>query len=314
MINTLQKRTPIPIETLRPGYWPLWLALGLLYLAIHLPWRWQYILGHGIGKLMYRIAGKRRRIASTNLRLCFPDLNDDEREQLLRKNFKYMGLAIMESGLSWWGNPKRLPQLGRITGMKHLQNALQRGKGVILLTGHMTSSDLGGKILGIAQMHTQSPLQVMYKPAHNLLINTMMVRGRELQARRLFKHRNIRGFMRGLQENLPSWYAPDQDFGLKQSVFADFFGIPTATLTSTARIAAKTGAAVVPCFPVRLDDGLGLEIRILPAWEDFPSGNDVIDARRINAAIEDVVREFPAQYLWMHRRFKTRPKGLPPVY
>ena len=314
MKHMSQTRTPIPLETLRPGYWPLWLGLGLLYLSIQLPWRWQSTLGHGIGKLIYLIAGKRRRIADANLRLCFPELNDNEREQLLRKNFKYVGLAVMESGLSWWGNPSRLPKLGLITGMQHLEKALQRGKGVILLTGHMTSSDLGGKILGIVQTHTKWPLQVMYKPAHNMLINIMMVRGRELQTRRLFKHRDIRSFIRGLQENLPSWYAPDQDFGLKQGVFADFFGVPTATLTATARIAAKTGAAVVPYFPIRLDDDQGFEIRILPEWEDYPSGDDVIDARRVNAAIEKVVREYPAQYLWMHRRFKTRPEGLPPVY
>jgi len=263
---------------------------------------------------MYRVAGKRRRIANINLRLCFPELNDGEREQLLRKHFKYVGLAVLESGLSWWGNPARLPKLGKITGIQHLEKALQRGKGVILLTGHMTSTDLGGKILGIAQMHTQHPLQAMYKPAHNLLINTMMVRGRELQARRLFKHRDIRSFIRGLQENLPSWYAPDQDFGLKQSVFADFFNVPTATLTTTARIAAKTGAAVVPYFPIRLDDSQGFEIRILPEWQEYPSGDDVVDARRVNAVIEEIVREFPAQYLWMHRRFKTRPKGFAPIY
>ena len=310
----MQKRTPIPLETLRPRYWPTWLGLGLLYLSIHLPWRWQSALGHGIGKLMYRVAGKRRRIANINLRLCFPELNDDKREQLLRKNFKYVGLAVMESGLSWWGNPARLPKFGQITGMQHLEKALQRGKGVILLTGHMTSTDLGGKILGIALMDTEHPIQAMYKPAHNVLINTMMVRGRELQARRLFKHRDIRSFIRGLQENLPSWYARDQDFGLKQGVFADFFGVPTATLTATARIAAKTGAAVVPYFPIRLEGDRGFEIRILPEWKDYPSGDEVADARRVNAVIEEVVREFPDQYLWMHRRFKTRPEGLPPVY
>jgi len=310
----LQQRTPIPLETLRPGYWLLWLGLGLLYLCIQLPWRWQSMIGRGIGRLIYRIAGKRRQIANTNLRLCFPTLSDIEREQLLREHFKYVGLAVVESGLSWWGNPASLPKLGQITGMQHLEKALQRGKGVILLTGHMTSTDLGGKILGIALMDTDHPIQVMYKPAHNLLINTMMVRGRELQARRLFKHRDIRSFIRGLQENLPSWYAPDQDFGLKQSVFTDFFGIPTATLTTTARIAAKTGAAVVPYFPIRLNGNQGFEIRILPEWKNYPSGDDIVDARRVNAAIEAVVQEFPAQYLWMHRRFKTRPEGLAPVY
>ena len=310
----MRTRTPIPRETLLPGYWPLWLGLGILYLGIQLPWRWQVSLGRGLGRLMYRVAGKRRKIADTNLRLCFPGLSDQEREKLLRENFQYMGLAIMESGLSWWGKSERLPALGRIKGLQHLEKALQRGKGVILLTGHMTSLDLGGKILALELLNTEYPIQAMYKPAHNLLVNTMMVRGRELQVRRLFKHRDIRSFVRGLHEKLPSWYAPDQDFGLKQSVFADFFGVPTATLTSTARIAAKTGAAVVPYFPIRLPGEEGFEIRILPEWENYPSGDDIADARRVNAAIEAIVREYPAQYLWMHRRFKTRPEGFAPVY
>jgi KDO2-lipid IV(A) lauroyltransferase len=263
---------------------------------------------------MYHVTKKRRKIADTNLRLCFPEYSPAKRQQLLHDNFKYMGLAVLETGLSWWGNPARLPKLGRIVGMHHLEKALQQRKGVILLSGHMTSTDLGGKIIGLALANTDNPLQVMYKPAHNLLINTMMVRGREQQAHRLFKHRDIRSFVRGLQENMPSWYAPDQDFGLKQSVFADFFGVPTATLTVTARIAAKTGAAVVPYFPIHLDNGKGFEIRILPAWKDYPSGDDVVDAQRVNTTIEKVVRKYPAQYLWMHRRFKTRPKGHPPVY
>jgi len=310
----LKQRTPIPLEALRPKYWPTWLGLGLLYLSIQLPWRGQVALGKGLGWLMYHVTKKRRKIADTNLRLCFPKYSPAERQQLLRDNFKYMGLAVLETGLSWWGNPARLPKLGKIVGMHHLENALQQRKGVILLSGHMTSTDLGGKILGLALANTDNPLQVMYKPARNLLINIMMVRGREQQAHRLFKHRDIRSFVRGLQENVPSWYAPDQDFGLKQSVFADFFGVPTATLTVTARIAAKTGAAVVPYFPIRLDNGEGIDIRILPAWKNYPSGDDVVDAQRVNTTIEKVVRKYPAQYLWMHRRFKTRPKGHPPIY
>jgi len=130
----------------------------------------------------------------------------------------------------------------------------------------------------------------------------------------VFKRQDLRAMLGSLKGNNPVWYAPDQDFGLKQGVFADFLGVPTATLTATAKLAARTGAKVVPFYPIRLPGNAGFEIRILPALEDFPSGDDVADARVTNAVLEEVVREHPEQYLWLHRRFKTRPEGAPAVY
>ncbi len=308
-------RTPLPLpEALAPRYWPLWGGFGLLRLATGLPFHQQAALGRALGRALLRVAGRRRRIAETNLRLCFPALSEAERQRLLVENFEHIGQAVLETGLSWWGRPERLRALGEIRGLEHLQAALARGKGAILLTGHLTSLDIGGQILALALADTPHPLQVMYKRSRNPLIEAMMRRGRERFTRRIFLRQDLRSFLRGLAEGLPTWYAPDQDFGLKQGVFAPFFGVATATLTATARLAARSGAPVVPYFPIRKPDDRGFEIRILPALADFPSGDDVQDATRVNALLEAVVREHPAQYLWLHRRFKTHPPDEPPRY
>ncbi len=256
----------------------------------------------------------RRRIAETNLRLCFPELSASERQAIVTRHFEHLGQALLDTGTAWWGSERSIAALGQIEGLHHLEDALKGGKGAILLTGHMTSMDLGGQILALALAPTEHPLQVMYKRSRNPLFEMLMRRGRERFTRRIFPRDDFRAFMRGLREGLPTWYAPDQDFGIKHGVFADFFGVPTATLTTTARLAASSGAPVVPYFPIRLPRNRGISIRIEPALENFPSGDDHADARRINELIEHVVRAYPEQYWWVHRRFKTRPEGLAPVY
>ena len=304
---------PFP-ETLKPRYWPIWLGFGLLRLITFLPYGLQSRAGRILGRLLYRIAGKRRRIAETNLRLCFPELDNEHREALLRRNFDHLGMEVIETAVSWWGTTQQIRSLGHITGMEYLQSALQDGKGVILLTGHMTSLDIGGQILAEKLSHTENPIFAMYKRSRNPLIEVLMLRGRLRFAGAVFKRQDLRTMLRGLAGNHPVWYAPDQDFGLKQGVFADFFGVPTATLTATAKFAARSGARVVPYFPIRLPGNQGFEVRILPALEDFPSGDDVADAQRTNAILEAIVKEYPEQYMWVHRRFKTRPEGLPSIY
>ncbi len=288
--------------------------LGVLRASILLPYSQQAKLGRGLGRLLYWVAGKRKRIARTNLKLCFPELTQSQREQLLKENFRHLGMALFETGLSWWGQPKRIRALGKITGMEHLQAALARGKGVILLTGHMTSLDLGGQILALALSETQHPLHVMYKRARNPVVELLMLRGRKRFTGAVFKRQDMRAFIQGLKQNSPVWYAPDQDFRLRQGVFAEFFGIPAATLSMTAKLAARTGAIVVPYYPIRRPNNAGIEVRIEPGWYDFPSGDEVRDAQRCNDNLEAVVRAHPEQYLWLHRRFKTRPEGEPARY
>ena len=258
---------------------------------------------------MHTLMGKRRDISMTNLRLCFPDMDDSERERLLRANFQHLGMLLTESGLSWWGGRERLEKLARFEGESNLEKALEEGKGVILLTGHMTSLELGGQMVAL-----RYPLQVMYKRSRNPLIEAIIRRGRERFTHRVFMHGDLRSMMKGLKENLVTWYAPDQDFGRNRSVFADFMGIQTATINMTAKLAERSGAPVVPYFPIRLPGDQGFEIRFLPRLENFPSGDEVVDARRVNAVIESIVKQYPEQYMWLHRRFKTRPEGEPSVY
>lgn len=311
----MQPRTRIPFpEVLKPKYWLTWAGLGLLRLITALPYPVQTSIGRGLGRLSRKISHKRRAIASTNIQRCFPELSTTAQAQLLDEHFDELGMMLLDTGLSWWAKPETLIKLGNITGMEHLEAALEKGKGAILLTGHMTSLDIGGIILGHALSETDHPMQVMYKRSRNTLLETMIRRGRERYMHRVFIRQDMRSFIRGLKENLPNWYAPDQDFGRRSTVFADFFGIATSTLPTTGNIARKTGAAVVPYFPIRLPDNQGFEIRILPALENFPTDDEVADATTTNKVLEDVVRQYPAQYLWVHRRFKTRPEGEPPFY
>jgi len=258
---------------------------------------------------MYTLMRKRRDISMTNLKLSFPDMGDTERERLLRTNFQHLGMLLTESGLSWWGDRKRLEKLARFDGESNLDWALQQGKGVILLTGHMTSLELGGQMVAL-----HYPLQVMYKRSKNVLIEAIIRRGRERFTHRVFMHGDMRSMLKGLKENLVTWYAPDQDFGRKRSVFAEFMGVQAATINMTAKLAERSGAPVVPYFPIRLPDDQGFAIRFLPALENFPGGDEIQDARTINATIESIVKQHPEQYMWLHRRFKTRPEGESPIY
>lgn len=252
---------------------------------------------------------RRRSISMTNLRLCFPDLDEFQREELLKANFQHLGMLLTESGMSWWSSRKQLEKLAHFSGENYLQAALQKGRGVILLTGHMTSLEIGGQLVAL-----RYPLQVMYKKSRNVLAEAIILRGRERFTHRVFMHGDMRSMLKGLKENLVTWYAPDQDFGRDRSVFVDFMGIKTATINMTAKLAGRSKAPVIPYFPIRLPNDEGFEIRILPELENFPSGDETEDARIINATIEKIVQEYPEQYMWLHRRFKTRPEGEPEIY
>jgi KDO2-lipid IV(A) lauroyltransferase len=294
---------------LAPRYWPLWLGFGLLRLLILLPYRWQLALGGLLGRLMYLAIPRRRHIAETNIRLCFPDLNEEERDAVVRKHFRAVGISVFEIGLCWWGSEAKLRPLCHIEGLKHLDTARSQGKGVILFSAHFTCLEIGGRLLA---QHT--PFFVMYKYHRNPLFEAVMRDGRERRFLGAIERSDVRGMLRTLKAGHACWYALDQDFGTVNAVFAPFFGIPAATLTSTSRIAKMTGAALVPFFVHRLEDDSGYQLTLLPALEKFPSGDDQADATLTNHLIETQVRKAPAQYLWMHRRFKSRPKGEADVY
>lgn len=306
----MESSPPSMARFLAPRFWPTWLGLTLLRLIILLPYPLILLVGTAMGRAMYHLLPRRRYIADTNVALCFPHLGKPAQQAIVRESFEASAIALFESALSWWGSERRLSKLYRVEGIEHLQQALAGGKGAILLSGHYTTVEISGRvlILGIDNFHP------VYKRARNELFNAVMSRARDTISAGALENSDMRAILRTLKKGEIVWYAPDQDFGAERSVFAPFFGVPTATLTTTARLAKLSGAPVLPQYSLRLPGAKGYLVKILPPLENFPSGDDVADATRVNQAIEIGVNEAPGQYLWVHRRFKTRPPGEPPLY
>ncbi len=282
---------------------------GLLWLLTRLPFAVQMHAGRVIGRLALRLAGRRRRIAAVNLGLCFPEMDAADRRRLLDDHFRSLGHGVVETALCWWGRDADLRARYQLLGERHLHSARARGRGVILLSAHFTTLELGGRLL--ARTH---PFHVLYRRHKNPLFEAVMQRARQRRFQSAIGRDNMRALLRRLRENQVVWYAPDQNHGADHCVFAPFFDVPAATLTTTSRLARLSGAAVVPFFQLRLPGTRGYVLVLCPALEDFPGADPQRDAARINRLIEAVVREMPEQYLWVHRRFKTRPPGEPSPY
>ncbi len=292
-----------------PRFWPTWLMFGSLWLVTRLAFSWQMAIGSTIGTLALRLAGRRRHIAAVNLRLCFPEKTDAERERLLKRHFEALGKGVVETALCWWGRPAQLRPKVRLLGLEHLHQASDRGRGVILLSAHFTTLELGGRLLAL---HT--PFHVLYRQHKNPLFQTVMHRARRRRFERAIARDDTRALLASLKAGMPVWYAPDQNHAGPQSLFAPFFGIQASTLTATARLARLSSAPVVPFFQARLPGSQGYLLLLCPALEGFPGDDLEQDTARINRLIESVIREIPEQYLWVHRRFKTRPAGDPYPY
>ena len=281
----------------------------MMWLTAHLPLRWQWWLGRLLGDLVWRVASRRRHITEVNISLCFPELNETEQQNLVRRSFRANGIGLMELGTAWFRSPKTFLPITEVHGLHHIDRALAKGKGVLLLGGHYSTLDLGGSLVTefIAT-------DVMQRDHNNGLMNAVMTRSREKHYGLVLGSKDLRGLLRQLKNNRIVWYATDQDYGRKDIVFAPFFNVPAGTITATARIARRSGCTVVPISHFRREDKPGYDIHFLPPLEDFPSGDDVADATRLNKIIETEIRQHPDQYLWMHRRFKTRPSGTAPSF
>lgn len=296
---------------LHPRYWLLWLGLGLLWLLVQLPYAWLLQLGRWLGVLMFRLAGSRRKIARRNLELCFPELSEAQREHLLKENFASTGIAFFEMAMSWWWPRQRLARLAHIEGLEHLQEAQAQGRGVILMAFHFTTLEIGAALLGQRQT-----IDGMYREHDNPVFDYVQRRGRERHNAdaTAIEREDIRAMLKVLRAGRAIWYAPDQDYGRKQSIFVPLFGIPAATVTATTKFARLGKALVVPFTQTRLADGSGYRLVIHPPLEGFPGESEEADCLRINRLVEQAIRQQPEQYLWAHRRFKTRPEGEPSLY
>lgn len=296
---------------LHPRFWPLWLGLGLLWLLVQLPYPLLLRLGRVVGAVMYRAAGSRRAIARRNLELSFPELRPEQRKRLLRENFASTGIALFEMAMSWWWPQARLQRLAHIEGLEHLKQAQAEGQGVILMALHFTTLEIGAALLG--QHHT---IDGMYREHKNPVFDFVQRRGRERHNpdATAIEREDVRAMLKVLRAGRAIWYAPDQDYGRKQSLFVPLFGVQAATVTATTKFARLGRARVVPFTQQRLADGSGYRLVIHPPLDDFPGESDEADCARINRWVEEVVRANPEQYLWAHRRFKTRPVGEPSLY
>ncbi len=280
------------------------LGLALVWLLHGLPLCWLAPLGRGFGALLYVLARERRQVVLTNLRLCFPELGDAARVQLARRHFAVFSRSLLEHGILWWGSRERVMQLVQIEGLEHWRAVGDRP--VIWLAPHFVGLDMGA-----VRLTAEHPFVAMYSQQKNPAFDAVLYRGRTRlgPAEMISRQEGLRPVARAMKAGRPFYYLPDMDFGARDSLFVPFFGVPAATITGLARIAALTGAVVVPAVTEQLPDDGGYRLRFHPAWTDFPSSDLAADTRRMNAFIEAQVRAMPEQYYWVHKRFKTRPPG-----
>ena len=280
-------------------------ALSAMWLLRLLPRTALAMVGNAFGLVLYVLAVERRMVCDTNLERCFPLMGASERRRLVREHFRFVGRSLLERGILWWSARDRIERLIEVRNLDHLTKAQSAGP-VILLAPHFVGLDAG-----YSRLTCLFDLTSLYAKQKSELMNRALLGGRiRFGDQRLFsRQEGIRPALTAMKQGRPLYYLPDMDYGSRDAVFVEFFGNPAATITGLARIARTAGARVVPCVTAMHPGGQGYELRFYPAWDNFPSDDVVADTRRMNAFIEERVREMPAQYFWTHKRFKTRPPG-----
>lgn len=259
-------------------------------------------IAYAVGWLLFPLGG---RVTMINLRLCFPQMSEAERRKLGRRHFMRLARSVLEMGILWWRPAKRVLGLIRIEGREHLDNL--KGQPVIILTPHFVGLNMGG-----AKFAAEWPgSMAFYSKQKTPWMDELLLQGRlRFGEPELFaKQDGLRPVIRKIRDGVPFVFLPDMDFGRTDSVFVPFFGVDCATVTTLSRLAQLTKAKIVPCVTRQLSASAGYEMRLYPAWDNFPSGDLAADARRMNEFIEQRVLEMPDQYYWVHKRFGTRPLG-----
>ncbi len=290
------------------------LGIALLKLLSYLPYPWVARFGEGLGSLLYRIPSRRKRVVQTNLRLCFPELTDEEREHLARETFRMVLRSYAERGIFWCGSEKQVRkwvQMDDQAGLRALH-----GTPHILVTLHLAGVEAGSMRLTLhLRDHTPLSGNSLYTTQSNRLFDGYVKRWRSrFGANMIPRTQNIRDVVRLVRNGELMQLIADMDFGARESVFAPFFGVNAASLAAVSRLARMTGAKVVPSYTEMLPDYQGYVIHVLPPVENFPTADVEADTRRMNAFFESVIRPRIAEYYWVHKRFKTRPEGEPGVY
>lgn len=301
---------PTPSRLLYPRHWLSWLGIGVIRLVALLPYAALYRLGRALGWLTALIPGERRHVARRNLEICLPQLGAVERERLLRASLADLGLMLVEFAFAWMGSEDAVARVPcTIEGIEHLELCRRQGRGVLLVGAHFSHLELCARLVS-----QRIRIAGMYRVMDDAVFERSVLRARLRYAEAMFRKDELRATVKYLRGGGTLWYAPDQDMRGKDSIFVPFFGVPAATITATHHLARLSGAAVIPFFHRRRAGRRGYELRLEAPLADFPSADVVADTTRVNEQIERMVREAPEQYLWVHKRYKTRPPGSPPVY
>ena len=287
-----------------PRYWPQWFGQAVLWLVVQLPYPVLMYLGAGLGWLSMKLLPRRVRIARTNLQLVFPEWDDATREACLKENFANVGRAIFETGIAWFWPDWRVRKIMHVTGAEHVEQAVANKHGMLLLSAHFMTLELNARMFGLLR-----PGVGVYRPNTNPVLEYAQYHGRCKSNKYLIDRADVKGMIKALRQGEALWYAPDHDYGPHASVFVPFLGVSdAATITGTATLARVKNTVVLPCYNIRLPQG-GYQLIIEPPLQNYPVGDDVADATRSNQVLEQAVRKAPEQYMWLHRRFKSRPNA-----
>jgi len=292
-----------------PRYWPSRVGLALVRGVARLPLPWLQRLAGILGWLASGLLVTRKHVAARNLALCFPELDERQRAALLAASLRDSGRMLVEFALAWFGSEEKIAAIPcRVDGLEHLERARAQGRGVLLVGGHFSHLELCARLVS-----QRIRISGMYRVMDDPVFEQAVLAARLRYAQTMFTKDELRATVKYLKRGGTVWYAPDQDMRGKESVFVPFFGVPASTITATHHLARLSGALVLPFFHRREADG-SYTLRLEAPLDHFPSDDVVADTAQVNRAIEAMVREAPAQYLWLHKRFKTRPPGAAPIY
>ena len=279
-----------------------YILVGFLWLLHWLPLPVLRAIGGGLGSLLYALGRERRKVALTNLRLCFPEKSEAEREELARRHFLAFSRAVLDRTLGWWASKERLERIISIQGVEHLNDP--EGRPIIMLSPHFVGLDAGATRISMFVRGCS-----VYSNQKNPVFNKLLYDGRIrfTDAVLLSRQDGMRKIIKAMKDGYKFYYLPDMDFGPKDSIFVPFFGVPAATIPGVSRLARLTGAKVVACITRQVADGY--EVEVMPPWDNFPGESVEADTEYVNRFIEGQVLRMPEQYFWLHKRFKTRPPG-----
>ena len=293
-----------------PRYWLTWLGIAALYLVTLLPYPLIRRIGFTLGRLFMRIGKRRVKIAERNLELCFPDMSREARAQILQENFESTGMAVMETGMAWFWPDWRVKKIFHVEGLEHMRQAQAEQRGVLLIGVHFLTLELGARVFGM-----YNPGVGVYRPNDNPLMDWLQTWGRLRSNKYMIDRKDVKGMIRALRAGEIIWYAPDHDYGPRRSVFVPLFAVDkAATTTGTSILMQAADPALVAFAPIRNKDGSGYRLVISPAIQGFPMDDEVAAAAFMNRVVEKEILRAPGQYMWLHRRFKTRPEGESSLY